>query len=145
MHKILLYSGEQCISFLDVDNIFSRRDYRGRGLGRELIRRSLQVASSSGCEACFVFATGKYSQRIFSAMDFKVNNSKSDFKNATKATATKPIPGPPRSGLLGPLRPRLLSRRLWAAGGRQGRAAHPREDNVQEIAEVMFRNNSLTA
>ncbi len=78
-------------------------------------------------------------------MDFKVNNRKSDFKIETKATATKPIPGPPLSGLLGPLRPRLLSRRLWAAGGGQGRAAHPREDNVQEIAEVMFRNNSLTA
>ena len=42
---------------------------RGMGLGKELIRRSMDLAHKRGCSHVYILATSIYSQRIF--RDFK--------------------------------------------------------------------------
>ncbi len=41
------------------------RDGRGKGLGKELIRRSMDWAKNNDCSHMYIYATGIYSQAIF--------------------------------------------------------------------------------
>ena len=38
---------------------------RGKGLGKELVRRSMDLAKDNGCSHMYILATGIYSQAIF--------------------------------------------------------------------------------
>ncbi len=48
------------------------RHARGLGLGRELLRLSMEVAAALGCESYFSAVSNIYSQRIFSDSGFVV-------------------------------------------------------------------------
>ena len=48
------------------------RSFRGRGLGKEMLRRSYDIAREQGAEAMYIMATGKYSQAIFRKEEFTV-------------------------------------------------------------------------
>ncbi len=41
------------------------REGRGKGLGKELIRRSMEMAKTDGCTHMYILATSIYSQAIF--------------------------------------------------------------------------------
>eukprot|EP00095_Tigriopus_kingsejongensis_P005087 maker-scaffold159_size295958-snap-gene-1.32 protein:Tk05087 transcript:maker-scaffold159_size295958-snap-gene-1.32-mRNA-1 annotation:"dopamine n-acetyltransferase" len=45
---------------------------RGRGLGRQLVKRSLDMAQANLCEFYFLCATGIYSQSIYQSLGFQV-------------------------------------------------------------------------
>jgi len=47
---------------------------RVKGLGTELIKQSMQIARDRGCKSMYLVATGKYSQRIFEKLEFRVLN-----------------------------------------------------------------------
>lgn len=49
-----------------------RRKERGLGLGREMLRRSMEVARRQGCEVYYAGASGTYSQKVFRDLGFSV-------------------------------------------------------------------------
>jgi GNAT superfamily N-acetyltransferase len=56
---------------------------RGMGLGKELLKRSMDLAKSKECSHVYIMATSIYSQRIFSSMGYRVIHETlySDFKD----------------------------------------------------------------
>ncbi len=54
-----------CTKVYNGHSVSVSRDGRGRGLGKELIRRSMDLAKNNGCSHMYIFATGIYSQAIF--------------------------------------------------------------------------------
>ena len=63
---------------LGVDSVFEgeilavRRTERGLGLSREMLRVSMEVAESLGCQTYYAGVSGIYSQRIFQDAGFQV-------------------------------------------------------------------------
>ena len=58
-------------------NITVAREARGKGLGKELIRRAMRMAEKAGCGHTYTLATSIYSQRIFKNLGFKVLEERS--------------------------------------------------------------------
>jgi len=52
----------------------SARHSRVKGLGTELVRRSLDIARAAGCQHIYTIATGDYSSKIFFKLDFTLDN-----------------------------------------------------------------------
>lgn len=50
------------------------KDARVRGLGTELVRRSMDLAAEHGCEYMKLLATGEYSSKIFFRLNFNLLN-----------------------------------------------------------------------
>lgn len=50
------------------------KESRVKGLGTELVRRSLDIARGKGCEYIYTIATGEYSSKIFFKLDFTLDN-----------------------------------------------------------------------
>jgi len=46
------------------------KEARVRGLGTELVRRSMDLAAKHGCEYMYLLATGEYSSKIFFRLNF---------------------------------------------------------------------------
>ena len=53
-------------------NVCVARSTRGKGLGKELVKRSHKLAEKAGCSHTYILATGMFSQRIFSSLDYKL-------------------------------------------------------------------------
>ena len=49
---------------------------RGLGLGKELIRRTNNLAKDKGCSYVYILATSLYSQKIFRSLNFQVHSEK---------------------------------------------------------------------
>ena len=48
---------------------------RGKGLGTELLKRSMAFAKTNGCTHMYILATSKYSQAIFDKMGWVWNRN----------------------------------------------------------------------
>ena len=46
--------------------------FRGKGLGLEMVKRSHKLAEANGCNHTYIIATGKFSQRIFHKLNYKL-------------------------------------------------------------------------
>ncbi|KAK6753720.1 hypothetical protein RB195_012981 [Necator americanus] len=55
-----------------LDILCVHREYRGRGLGKELTKRAIETARAAGCDWVATAATACASQGIFSGMGFQV-------------------------------------------------------------------------
>lgn len=70
------YNPHKAMDDIGVDKLYNAvllcvsKSFRGRGLGKELLNRSIDIAREEGCEAMYVVATGKYSQAIFEKAGF---------------------------------------------------------------------------
>lgn len=61
------------MSFLDsqFENVCRHVNISGLGLGKELLRRSLEMGRREGCDYYFACVTGIYSQKIFADAGFE--------------------------------------------------------------------------
>ena len=46
---------------------------RVKGLGTELVRRSIQVGEKAGCQYSYLYATGEYSSKVFKKLNFTLD------------------------------------------------------------------------
>merc|ERR1712073_276131 len=53
-------------------NVCVGRSARGKGMGKELVKRSHKLAEKSGCSHTHIMATGIFSQKIFQSLDYKL-------------------------------------------------------------------------
>ncbi len=74
-------------------------EYRGKGIGKNLVLQGLKMAKKANCNAAIVLATSDFSRKIFAKLGFEIIASKSwndciydvesSFgKNVTSANAT---------------------------------------------------------
>ena len=49
----------------DMFCLCTHHDYRGKGLGTEMVRQSWKMAKKAGCDASVVWASSNYSRKIF--------------------------------------------------------------------------------
>ncbi len=78
MEKHLRYHPSLAMEDIDVSNIFIGEvlgvspKARGLGLGKEMMRLSMELARKHQCEAYFACVSGIYSQKIYHDLGFKV-------------------------------------------------------------------------
>jgi len=64
---------------LKCDNVYEGklvvvdREARAKGLGTELVRRSMQLGKERGCEYQYLCATGEYSAKVFNKLGFSLS------------------------------------------------------------------------
>merc|ERR1712080_195620 len=69
-----------CEQFYEGFSVVVAKDARVRGLGTELVRRSMELAENHGCEYMHIMATGEYSSKIFFRLNFTLENEY-EYKN----------------------------------------------------------------
>lgn len=63
---------ENCTKYYHGQSLTVTTKARGMGLGKELIKRTNQIALDKGCSHVYICATSLYSQRIFQKLSFQV-------------------------------------------------------------------------
>ena len=84
--------------FYDMFTLATHPNYRGKGIGKNLVVESLKLAKQAGCTAAIVLATNDFSRKIFDKVgmtmiatkDWKdcVHNGKPDFGNVQSKMAS---------------------------------------------------------
>ena len=91
-----------CFSFLlqfyDMFTLATHPEYRGKGIGKNLVLESLKLAKEAGCTAAIVLATNDFSRKIFDRIGMSmiatkewkdcIHNGKQDFGNVPSAMAS---------------------------------------------------------
>ena len=86
------------LQFYDMFTLATHPNYRGKGIGKNLVVESLKLAKQAGCTAAIVLATNDFSRKIFDKVgmtmiatkDWKdcVHNGKPDFGNVPSKMAS---------------------------------------------------------
>ena len=79
--------------FFDMFTLATHPNYRGKGIGRNLVQESLKVGRQAECTAAIVLATNDFSRKIFEKVGFELLKSKNwedCIYNGTKAFGNVP-------------------------------------------------------
>ena len=86
------------LQFYDMFTLATHPEYRGKGIGKNLVLESLKLAKEAGCTAAIVLATNDFSRKIFDRIGMSmiatkewkdcVHNGKQDFGNVPSAMAS---------------------------------------------------------
>jgi len=77
------YAELNCDTIYEGISVVVAKDARVRGLGTELVKRSMDLAEKLGCDYMKLLATGDYSSKIFFRLNFTLQNQYEykDFKD----------------------------------------------------------------
>lgn len=83
-----MFKQDQAIYF--ASNVTVAREARGKGIGKELIKRAMKLAVKAGCGHSYILATSIYSQKIFKDLGFTVIGS-SKYENYLEDLRGRPL------------------------------------------------------